>query len=220
MTEPRPDASPDELPAFDRVQDTTNDGGRTVPSSKLRRSLIYAGLVAIGVLAVVWYLSPSDDTTDNLLVRLIQSASEIQPEVTTTDADEAHGFVMDQLGWSVPPPDFTGLALVGSAIAAIGSIQPSEAATPVDVEIPVFRYEGAAGERVHVYAYDYILLDRTRSVFDLPDAAYAVLSEPTPVDSRVVDGAYVVSWRQRAMIYSAVTNEEVVAEQIRQAVAL
>ena len=45
------------------------------------------------------------------------------------------------------------------------------------------------------------------------------LSEPTPVDSRVVDGVYVVTWRVRAMIFSAVTENETIADAIRQAVS-
>jgi hypothetical protein len=85
--------------------------------------------------------------------------------------------------------------------------------------VPAFRYEGADGARTTVFAYDYILLDRVRTAFDLPDGTYAALSEPTPVDSRVVDGQFVVSWRERAMIFSAVTSSEQVAEQIRQAVS-
>jgi hypothetical protein len=152
------------------------------------------------------------------LVRLVETSATLQPDLITTVPDDAHELIMNELGWSVPPPEFTALALVGASVATVGEIKPGESMPAVAVQIPAFRYEGSDDARAHVFAYDYILLDRVGRVFDLPNAAYAVLSEPNPVDSRVVDGNYVVTWRVRSMIFSAVTSDEGVAERIRQTV--
>ena len=212
-----PDEPPrvDALPAFDRVQERAqNDATGSIGSKTIAILLI----VAIGVGIGAWLFKPTATETSNLLVRLVDTANVLQPELITTQPEQAHDLVLDQLGWSVPPPEFTALALVGASVSTVGDVKPGEAMPAVPVQIPAFRYEGSGGERAHVFAYDYILLDRIGRAFDLPEATYAVLSEPTPVDSRVVDGNYVVTWRRRAMIFSAVTSEETVAERIRQTV--
>ena len=118
-----------------------------------------------------------------------------------------------------PAPDLPALAVVGVAVPTVATIRPSAATTPVPVQMPVFRYEAADGARAHVFVYDYILLDRMASQLDLPAATYAVLSEPVPVDSRVVGDAFVVTWRDRSILFSAFTTDEAVADRIRQAVA-
>lgn len=207
----------DSLPAFDRVQeDDYAPPNRRQPAWK---TAVLAFLVLSGVGGVIWALAPQSETSDNLLIRLVETSELVQPDLLTTRPEEAHDLVLNELGWSVPPPDFTGLALVGAAVSTVGEVKAGDALAPVPIELPLFRYEGGAGERVHVFAYDYILLDRVGTTFDLPSAAYAVLSEPNPVDSRVVANSYVISWRRRAMIFTAVTTDEAVAERIRQSVA-
>lgn len=213
---PPKDERIEDLPAFDRVQ--KRDPETDASSSPWGKSAALMILVLAGIGLGIWFLSPTESGTDNLLVRLVETSATLQPDLLTTVPDEAHDLILDQLGWSVPPPEFTALALVGASVSTIGEVKPGDAVDPVAVQIPAFRYEGASDERAHVFAYDYILLDRVGRAFDLPEAAYAVLSEPNPVDSRVVDGNYVVTWRRRAMIFSAVTADESVAERIRQTV--
>lgn len=206
-----------QLPAFDRVQ------ARDEPDPPPRRlgwlSLILVLLVLVGVALTAWWLWPDESAEQNILVHLVETTDTFRPDLLTTRPDDARGLVLDALGWDVPPPDLPALAVVGVGIPSIGQVRPTENASPAEVQVPAFRYEGAEGERALVFAYDYILLDRVRGAFDLPEGAYAGLSEPTPVDSRVVDGRFVVTWRRRAMIFSAVTPSEAVAERIRQAVS-
>ena len=220
MSAPPDPAGPrvSDLPAFDRVQDR---GPGSAPSRRPWPRWAWVGLVALvaaGAALGTWALWPSDTAPGEFLVRLTQTADAFRPDLVTTRPDEAHDLVLDQLGWSVPPPDLPSLALVGVGVTSVASLRPTPAASPVEVQVPAFRFEGADGERAVVFVYDYILLDRMRGAYDLPDAVYAVLSEPTPVDSRVVDGVYVVTWRERAMLFSALTDDESTAEQIRQAV--
>lgn len=213
---PSEDPAVSALPAFDRVQTRPP----AEPASRFHpwMAVLAAALLALaGVLT--WSVWPEDSGPESILTHLVGGAASFQPELGTTQPEEAQALVLDALGWLVTPPDLPSLAIVGVGIPSIGSVQPSAAASPMAVEVPAFRYEGAAGERATVFAYDYILLDRVRTTFDLPDGTYAALSEPTPVDSRVVEGEFVVTWRRRSMIFSAVTPSEAVAERIRQAVS-
>lgn len=207
------------LPAFDRTQtvpDAPPPSPRRVPAW---RAATVAVLLAVVVGLAVWWLRPDPTAPGNLLAVLSEAADEFQPERTTTVPDEARMFILETLGWSIAPPDLPSLALVGVGIPAIGSIRATPASAPADIQVPTFRYEGQEGARAVLFAYDYILLDRIRSQMDVPEGTYAALSEPVPVDSRVVDGAYVVTWRARAMIFSAVTDDETLADRIRQAVS-
>ncbi|WP_424520848.1 hypothetical protein [Rubrivirga sp.] len=206
-----------DLPAFDRVQ--SRETAETSTLSSWLKSAGFVALVLAGVGLVLWLFTPEDQETSDLLERLVATAENLQPDLVTTVPDDARELVLNELGWSVPPPEFTAIALVAASICDIGEIKPGEAMPAVPVQIPAFRYEGADDARAHVFAYDYILLDRVGRVFDLPDAVYAVLSEPSPVDSRVVNGHYVVTWRKRSMIFSAITPDEAIAELIRQTVA-
>ena len=205
----------DDLPAFDRVQ-----GARSTPPSRSPawlRLFVVALVLAVAAWAA-WQWWPSDTDAGDVLVQLTV-ASSFRPELATTEAGDAHAFVLETLGWSVAPPSLPELALVGVGLPAIGTVRETPATAPVEVQVPAFRYRGAGEEQATVFAYDYILLDRIGASYDLPEGTYAGLSEPTPLDSRVVDGTYVVTWRERAMIFSAVTDQEAVADRIRQAVA-
>lgn len=219
MTDDTPSLPPEApaVSAFDRVQsrpDDENERGGLRP-------LLVLVLVLVG-LAIAWALlgrEPADERA-NLLVHLVDAADAFQADLATTRPVEAEAFVYETLGWSVPPPDLPGLALVGAAVAAIGQVETDAPGGPaLDVVVPAFRYEGDSGETVIVFAYDYITLDRTRPTLDLPEAAYSVLAEPTPVDTRRADDAYLVSWRVRAMIFTAVTRSDDVFDRVAQAVA-
>lgn len=204
------------LPAFDRVQ-TREDSA--APTGGAWRPVALAALVLVGIAATAWWIWPDEESANDVLVHFVETADTFRPDLGTTRPDEARAAVLDALGWDVMPPDLPALAIVGVGIPTIGAVQPSSAIEPVAVQVPTFRYEGTDGERAVVFAYDYILLDRVRQSFDLPDGTYAGLSEPSPVDSRVVQGQFAVTWRRRSMIFTAITPDEDVAERIRQAVA-
>ncbi len=206
------------LPAFERTQTAAPPvpPGRRVPAWRAAAAAVVLALV-VGLAA--WWFRPGPTQAGDLLEVLTEEAADFVPEQRTTDPEQARTFILETLGWSVAPPDLPSLALVGVGVPSIGSIRETSASAPADVQVPAFRYEGVAGARAILYAYDYILLDRVRAQMDVPEGTYAALSEPTPVDSRVVGGVYVVTWRARAMIFSAITDNEEVADQIRQAVS-
>ena len=217
-----PEASPFDpgaAAAIDRVQTRVSPestGGRS-----WWRPLILLVLLVAGV-AIAWVLVRGDDVpaSGNFLVHLIEASDNFRPDVATTRPAEAEAYVLESLGWAVPPPDLPGLALVGVGVAPVGNAPGGSATLDVpDVVTPAYRYEGGSGETAFVFAYDYIVLDQVRSAFDLPEATYAVLAEPTPVDTRRLDDAYIVTWRQRAIIYTAITRSEALFERIGQAVA-
>ncbi len=220
MAAPSADVDVEELAAFDRVQSRDPSPIRPAwPAWKPQSLFLLVMLVVVGVGVTAWWLWPSPTGADDVLVLLVETSEAFTPDLVTTQPQEARDLVLDALGWDVAPPDLPSLTIVGVGIPSIGSVQGSPNTSPADVQVPAFRYEGGDGERAAVFAYDYILLDRVRVSFDLPEGTYAALSEPVPVDSRVVEGRFVVTWRQRSMIFSAVTPDEAVAERIRQAVA-
>lgn len=211
---------PDQPSALDRVQ--TPSAPDPDEARQWWRPLVLVALLVVGVV-IAWVLVRGDVTPEpdtNILVHLVDAADRFQPDVATTRPAEAEAFILESLGWSVPPPDLPGLALVGVGVAPIGTAPTGAAGAEVsDVVTPAYRYEGGQGETAFVFAYDYIVLDQVRSVFDLPEATYSVLAEPTPVDTRRLDDTYLVTWRQRAIIFTAVTRNEALFERIAQAVA-
>ena len=214
-------SAPESFAAFDRMQTEPDEmpaapPRRTVPAW---RAALVAVLLAVAIGAAYWWLRPGATEQEDLLVVLAEAADEFRPEQATTVPDQAQRFVLETLGWSISPPDLPSLALVGVGLPSIGEVRPTPSAAPAEIQVPAFRYEGSAGERAVLFAYDYILIDRIQAEMDLREGTYAALSEPTPVDSRFVDGVYVVTWRVRAMIFSAVTTDEAVADGIRKAVS-
>lgn len=213
------DTPVDRLAAYDRVQ--TRVGAEDGRQRPLWRTLLVAALVVGALAAAYWFFAPRPvGESGNLLAHLVTSADEwdLGAEFQTGDVEEAQAFVLDQLGWAVAPPALPDLTLVGVAVAAIGQAEVGSA-TPADVVVPAFRYVGDGDEAAVVYAYDYITLDRIGASFDLPDATYAVLAEPSPVDPRRLDDAFLVTWRRRAILFTAVTESESAFERIGQAVA-
>ncbi len=214
-------SAPESFAAFDRMQTEPDElppprPRRTVPAW---RAALVAVLLAAAIGAAYVWLRPGASEAEDLLVVLADAADEFQPEQVTTVPDQARMFVLETLGWSISPPDLPSLALVGVGLPSIGEIRPTPSSAPAAIQVPAFRYEGAAGQRAVLFAYDYILIDRIQDEMDLREGTYAALSEPTPVDSRVVDGVFVVTWRVRAMIFSAVTTDEALADGIRKAVS-
>ncbi|MEM1117517.1 MAG: hypothetical protein AAF602_33140 [Myxococcota bacterium] len=185
------------------------------------RPLALVALLVAGI-TIAWVALRGEEEagSDNMLVHLVEAADGFQPDVPTTETARAEAYILEMLGWAVSPPDLPALALVGVGVAPIGALpEGAEDVEMPDVVTPAYRYEGQSGETAFVFAYDYIVLDQVRTAFDLPEATYAVLAEPTPVDTRRLGDAYLVTWRQRAIIYTAVTRSEALFERIGQAVA-
>lgn len=217
---PQPDPAPGDAPisAYDRVQMRPSSPEKESFSWK---TLVFVALVAVGLtVGYTLLVGEQGAENDNFLVHLIESAPGFRADLATTRPNDAAEYVYGQLGWAVAPPDLPGLALVGVQITVIGEVGSGTTnGAPVEVVVPAYRYEGETGESAVIYAYDYIVLDRVRASFDLPEATYAVLGEPTPVDTRRIDDVYLVTWRQRALIFTAVTDSEAVFERIGQTVA-
>ena len=206
----------DALPAFERTQTRPSAVPPPEPIPRARVAALVALVLAGLGIAYVWVQTPDDDEGANLLAAFVDATGSYVPAVGTTRPEEARAFVLDQLGWDVTPPDLPALALVGVDLAVVGATEPGGAATARDVVVPRFRYDGSDDQTAYVYAYDYITLDQVRASFDLPEATYAVLGEPVPVDTRRLDDAYLVTWRRRSMLFTAVTTGEEVFEQVGQ----
>lgn len=189
--------------AFDRLQTRTvtvaRSSRRRLPESRRTLALV-AGIALLVIVAAttMWWLRREEPLSDrDLLVRLAAVAEDFQPSVATANPNEAEAYVSDVFGWPIGVPAVSGMALVGVGEA---SLSPA-------LSVPAFRFGGADGEAT-VFAYDYVFLGQAESTFDLPEATYAQLAEPDPVDSRRLGDAYLVTWRHRAVVYTAVTNSE------------
>ena len=215
MTSPHDPGAPGPVSPYDRVQDRP-----TYPVGEPRRGRVPTGVWVVAAVAVVVVgalLWPRPEPDADFLGALDETADVFVPEVVSTRPADAQAFVTEVLGWSIPPPDLPALAIVGAGVPVVTTVRPSAGTSETAVQVPVYRYESTAGVRVHVFVYDYILLDQLGGALDLPDAVYAVLSEPTPVDNRVVGDTFVVTWRDRAILFSALTDDPEVAGRIQQA---
>ena len=194
--------------AMDRVQQRESEDVDTEFSWK------WLGGIALLVLGIVgvWLWTQRGAALENDLLREAVAASrEFRPSEITNDPDMAASWVFDNLeGWLVFPPEIAEFELLGVGSAEL---------TP-SVFVPGFRYDGTQGATFVVYAYDYILLDEAANSgrLRLAPAVYARLAEPEPVDIRRQGDAYVVTWRRRATIFTAVAPGEELAERISQAV--
>ncbi len=200
--------------AFDRVQTRTaavaRASRRRLPESRRTLGLVLGiVLVAAIAFATTWWLRrPPPGSDHDLLVRLATTAEAFRPAEATADAGDAEAYVEGVFGWPIKVPQIAGLRLAGAG----------EAMLAPRLSVPAFRYDTEDGDAVVVFAYDYVFLGEVEGTLDLPEATYAILAEPEPVDTRRLGGAYLVSWRHRAVIYTAVMDSDAAFEQIGQAV--
>ena len=206
-----PGAIPEPYPAaMDRVQTPDREAE---PPSRLSWSWLAGIAILVLTIVGVWtWVNRDVPQESSLLLAAAEGASEFRTSVPTNDPDRAASYVLEEFGLSLFPPEIEGYALLG--------VGPAELAP--GVVVPGYRYGGPQNAALVVYAYDYILLDaaEAENLLRLAPEVYARLAEPEPVDSRRVGEAYVVTWRRRATIYSAVTPGQESAEQILQSVRL
>lgn len=201
--------------AFDRVQSRTvqvvRSGRRRLPESR-RTAALVAGIVlmmALALAATWWVRRPPPGADHDLLVRLAETSGAFRPSYVTASREQAESYVADVFGWSIGLP-----AIAGFRIAGVG-----EASLSPQLSVPAVRYDGPDGATVVVYAYDYAFLEESGPALDLPEATYAQLAEPDPVDTRRLGDASLVTWRRRAVVYTAVTESDEAFEVLGRAVA-
>ena len=205
---PRAEHSDPALSAMDRVQsreaEADESGGM---------SWSWLGGLAIFVLTVVgvWFWTNREAPQEASLLRhAADVAVEYRVDVVTDDPNRAASYVLEEFGLSLFPPELDGFVLLGVGAA---ELVPG-------VVVPAYRYDGRQGVTAVVFAYDYILLDQAaaQNLLSLAPEVYARLAEPEPVDSRRVGNAFVVTWRRRAMVFTAVAPGQEAAERILQSV--
>lgn len=173
------------------------------------RAVVRVAIVAVLIGAVVWWLRRDPGADTDLLGRFDEIAADFQPALLTVSGTQAADYVEQTSGFLVEPPELPGLQLVGVGYA---DLSPQSS-------VPAFRYDGADGETAVVYVYDYVFLDEIRGSLTLGEAVYASLANDPAVDTRRADDALFVTWRQRAVIYTAVTTDEPTFERLAASIA-
>jgi hypothetical protein len=189
---------PPDHPAYDRVQ--TRPRAARAPRGRLFGLVAAVGLVAAGLVATYLAVRPEPDPGEvpDLLTTAAAHASAVRVEVATSDLDVAEDFILGEFGWPIRVPVLPEARLSGVGVEALAE----------GVEVPVLTYETDAGAPIVVYAFDYAFLDAAADRLRLADPVYARLADDPPVDVRRVGEAYLVLWRRRAAIYTAVTSSD------------
>lgn len=201
---------PSDHPAYDRLQ--TPAAPDTAPRG-LNRRIVVGLLIALALLLctylVIRYLGDRVEDTPDLLALAAYSAERVRLDVQTEDLDEAEDYILGEFGWPIRVP-----VLADSRLVGVGVDEVTEG-----VELPVLQY--ATGEiepvTVTVYVYDYAFLDAAAGRLSIASAVYARLAEDDGVDVRRIDDYYLILWRRRAVIFTAVTlaDPAVIVEGLR-----
>ncbi len=189
---------PDDHPAYDRIQT------RVEPDSAAKgvNRRVLGGVALFIVALVITYLivRPSGEISDtpDLLTLAASEAGSVLLDIETEDLDEAEEYILGEFGWPIRVPVLSDSRLVGVGVDEITD----------GVELPVLQYATKDSEPITVYVYDYAFLDAAAGRLTLSPAVYARLAEDDGVDLRRVGDYYVLLWRRRAVIYTAVTFED------------
>jgi len=205
----RPEESDEAVSAADRVQ-TPRLPPLTPAATRgaYWRTVARVVAVLVVVAGAVWWIQRDPAADTDLLGRLDELSAEFQPALLTASADQAADYVERTSGFLVAPPELPGLDLVGVGYA---DLSPQSS-------VPAFRYESADGAEAVVYVYDYVFLDEIRGSLTLGEAVYASLANDPAVDTRRADDAFFVTWRERAVVYTAVTTDEPAFERLAAAI--
>lgn len=209
------DPEPPPITAADRLQTRPERPGLPLTPAASRRGywrvMRVVGVLALLSVLVVWGLRDTSVLVDDdLLDRLVVVADGFQPDLLTVDDEQVAGYIEDASGWIIDVPQLPSLQVVGVGFADLTQ----------QASVPAIRYDGADGSTAVVYAYDYVFLDSIAGGLRLADAVYARLADDAPVDTRRLGDAYLVSWRRRAVVFTAVTTSETLAEVIADGVRL
>ena len=209
--------------AIDRVQEHRPQnfpGSSTaVPLSRWLRWLAIFALIIAGIWGTfAWIQRDTSPPESDLLFRMAATATGYQRQVTLRDGDEASAWVFDQYGWPIVIPDLPDLQLVGGGETTLDELEPGGDAGWV---MPTFEYVGTGPDRVVLFAYDYAQLDQALDWLRLPQGVYSRLAEETPFDTRRIDpsGDYAITWRRRAVLFTAITSQEAVVERLTEALS-
>ncbi|MFN3598067.1 MAG: hypothetical protein ACK41D_12460 [Rubricoccaceae bacterium] len=173
------------------------------------RSFALLGLLVLGLyLAYAFIHRDAAPGEVDLLSQVVQVAETLEPERAVGSREAADAYVLETYNWPLRVPDLGALRVFGAGTATLAPA----------VEVPVVFYRDEAGRRAVLFAYDYVLLDAAQDRLTLLPAVYARLAEAEPVDTRRLGDAFLVSWRERAVIFTAVTTSEEVFEAVTQQV--
>ncbi|HLT48588.1 MAG TPA: hypothetical protein VK002_15245, partial [Rubricoccaceae bacterium] len=189
---------PPDHPAYDRIQHRPRH--ERSRRSRIGGFLTAAALVVAGLVVTYALVRPDDAPGDiqDLLTLAAEHADAVSLEVVTSDLDVAQQYIVGEFGWPIRVPVLPEARLEGVGVAALVE----------GVEVPVLRYRTTGDAPVVVYAYDYAFLDAAADRLRLAPPVYARLADEPPVDVRRVGDRYLVLWRRRAAIYTAVTSDD------------
>ena len=190
---------PDGHPAYDRVQTPLE---ADVAPRVLNRRTVIGVLIVVAALLVTYLIvrasGGNGGDSPDLLTLAASNAPTVRLEVLTDDLDEAEEYILGEFGWPIRVPILAGSRLVGVGVDEIVE----------GVELPVLQYATSESEPITVYVFDYAFLDAAAGRISLTPAVYARLAEDDGVDVRRVEGSYIILWRRRAVIYTAVMLED------------
>lgn len=187
-----------EVESFDSAQDPDN---RNRSKRKwLERFLFAIVFLGVGLLIAYLFLKPdgNESSVPDLLVLAASQADLVQITASTNELVEAESFILGEFGWPAQVPEFPEVTLVG---VGIHELAPG-------VELPVLRYEPSERAPFTVFIYDYAFLDDAAGRLRLAPGVYARLAEDEAIDVRRTNDEYLVLWRERAVIYSAVVHDD------------
>ncbi len=190
---------PDGHPAYDRVQTPLE---ADVAPRVLNRRTVIGVLIVVAALLVTYLIvrasGGNGGDSPDLLTLAASNAPTVRLEVLTDDLDEAEEYILGEFGWPIRVPILAGSRLVGVGVDEIVE----------GVELPVLQYATSESEPITVYVFDYAFLDAAAGRLSLAPAVFSRLAEDDGVDVRRVEGSYIILWRRRAVIYTAVTLED------------
>jgi hypothetical protein len=204
------------VPPMDRMDppmDRMDHNDEPPPSRRPRvwpLALAIGAVVTVIALVVTFAFLRNREESDvpDILGLAAERAALAPIALRTSNAEEAGAYIFDQFGWPLMVPDLHAARLIGVGIDPLAE----------GVELPVLHYRTEDGASVTVYTYDYAFLDAAERQVRLAPAVYSHLADPEMLDVRRQDDRYLVIWRRRAAIYTAVTANSDAARALQEEV--